>query len=132
MKHHCHWPGCAREVPPKMWGCPPHWYVLPKHLRDAIWKAYVPGQEITKNPSGAYLQAAANVHEWALQYEIAKRAAEAAKPKTPVACLDLAGTAHLDRWAVCSECRAASEFCKRPVKCGNCQPTALVEFGGAA
>jgi len=29
MSHHCHWPGCIREVPPKMWGCSTHWFRLP-------------------------------------------------------------------------------------------------------
>lgn len=23
-KHHCHWPGCDKLVPPAMWGCYPH------------------------------------------------------------------------------------------------------------
>jgi len=24
--HHCHWPGCDKQVPPAMWGCKGHWY----------------------------------------------------------------------------------------------------------
>lgn len=20
-EHHCHWPGCDKQVPPAMWGC---------------------------------------------------------------------------------------------------------------
>lgn len=63
-KHHCHWPGCIKQVPPAMWGCREHWFKLPKDLRDAIWRAYVPGQEITMTPSDAYLQAAAEVQAW--------------------------------------------------------------------
>lgn len=64
MKHTCHWPGCAQAVPPAMWGCKPHWYRLPKHLRDRIWAAYVPGQEITKTPSREYIEAAQAVQAW--------------------------------------------------------------------
>lgn len=53
--HTCHWPGCQKHCPPARWGCPGHWFTLPKELRDRIWAAYVPGQEITKTPSEAYL-----------------------------------------------------------------------------
>ncbi|MDP1555781.1 MAG: hypothetical protein Q8L84_09990 [Hyphomonas sp.] len=65
--HHCHWPGCRKEVPPKLWGCKPHWFALPKSLRDRIWATYVPGQEITKTPSRAYLDAAHAVETWILE-----------------------------------------------------------------
>ena len=64
MTHHCHWPGCPRVVPPKMWGCREHWFRLPKPLRDRIWATYVPGQEITKTPTAAYLAAATDVQKW--------------------------------------------------------------------
>lgn len=64
MKHACHWPGCARVVPPRMWGCRDHWFALPKALRDRIWATYVPGQEITKTPSADYLAAAQDVQDW--------------------------------------------------------------------
>ena len=63
-KHTCHWPGCPKEVPPAMWGCKLHWFALPKHLRDRIWATYRPGQEITKTPSPAYLEAAREVQAW--------------------------------------------------------------------
>lgn len=62
--HHCHWPDCKREVPPKMWGCITHWRKLPKHLRDKIWATYRPGQEITKTPSRGYVIVAQQVQEW--------------------------------------------------------------------
>ena len=62
--HHCHWPGCPRQVPPAMWGCREHWNRLPKALRDAIWAAYVPGQELTKCPSTQYVAVAQLVQEW--------------------------------------------------------------------
>ena len=62
--HHCHWPGCDKQVPPAMWGCRPHWFALPKALRDRIWATYRPGQEDTMTPSRAYLDAAEAVQQW--------------------------------------------------------------------
>lgn len=62
--HTCHWPGCTTAVPPRLWGCKPHWYRLPKALRDRIWATYRPGQENTKDPSEAYLDAADEVQRW--------------------------------------------------------------------
>lgn len=64
VRHTCHWPDCPKEVPPAMWGCKHHWFRLPKTLRDGIWATYVPGQEITKTPSQAYLVAASQVQAW--------------------------------------------------------------------
>lgn len=64
MSHHCHWPKCIVEVPPVMWGCKRHWFMLPKSLRKQIWAAYVPGQEITKTPSRTYVEIANKVQEW--------------------------------------------------------------------
>jgi hypothetical protein len=63
-KHHCHWPNCPVPVPPKYWGCARHWRMLPKALRDKVWAAYVPGQEITKTPSQEYIRVAREVQEW--------------------------------------------------------------------
>lgn len=63
-RHTCHWPGCGRVVPPAMWGCKPHWFALPRVLRDRVWAAYVPGQEITKTPSEAYMEVAMDVQRW--------------------------------------------------------------------
>lgn len=62
--HHCHWPGCDKQVPPAMWGCCKHWMLLPKHLRDKIWATYRVGQEVTMSPSNEYLDAATEVQEW--------------------------------------------------------------------
>lgn len=47
-----------------MWGCRTHWYRLPRRLRDAIWDAYVPGQEQRMDPSDEYLTVAHEVQEW--------------------------------------------------------------------
>ena len=68
MGHKCHWPGCNKEVPPAMWGCKPHWFALPKQLRDKVWAAYVPGQEITKTPSAKYIAVANEVQDWIKDY----------------------------------------------------------------
>lgn len=62
--HICHWPGCGKQVPPAMWGCKPHWFKLPKILRDKIWAAYRPGQEETGGVSEAYFAAANEVQAW--------------------------------------------------------------------
>jgi hypothetical protein len=56
--HTCHADGCKTPVPPKMFMCKPHWFSLPKPMRDWIWAVYRPGQEITKTPSPEYLEAA--------------------------------------------------------------------------
>lgn len=62
--HHCHWTGCHKSVPPAMWGCKRHWYMLPPALRARIWKAYRPGQEQTKDPSEAYIVVARETEQW--------------------------------------------------------------------
>lgn len=62
--HTCHWPGCKSQVPPAVWGCKKHWFMLPKYLRDRIWQTYELGQEKTMTPSEDYLQAAKAVQEW--------------------------------------------------------------------
>jgi hypothetical protein len=63
-KHTCHWPGCEIAVPPAMWGCRMHWFSLPTILRNQIWAAYRPGQEITGKPSREYVTVAVNVRDW--------------------------------------------------------------------
>jgi hypothetical protein len=65
--HHCHWPGCTKQVPPAMWGCKAHWFKLPKALRDRIWATFQPGQEIAGKPSAEYLEAARAVRDWIVQ-----------------------------------------------------------------
>lgn len=69
MSHTCHWTNCSKRVPPSMWGCKEHWFTLPKFLRDQVWKAYVPGQEITKTPSLQYVLVAKLVELWILNFE---------------------------------------------------------------
>lgn len=62
--HFCHWPGCRERVPPKLYACRAHWFSLPLHIRRAIVRAYVPGQEVTKTPSAEYIAAAKAAQEW--------------------------------------------------------------------
>lgn len=52
--HLCHAHGCKAQVPPKRFACKTHWYMLPKFLRDAIWREYRPGQEEDKAASCRY------------------------------------------------------------------------------
>lgn len=62
--HHCHWPGCPKQVPPAMWGCHQHWYKLPARIRAQIWRTYQIGQEVTLTPSRAYVDAALAAQTW--------------------------------------------------------------------
>jgi hypothetical protein len=62
--HHCHWPGCDKQIPPAKWGCFYHWMKLPKRLRIKIWDTYRIGQERDMRPSREYLQVAREVQEW--------------------------------------------------------------------
>lgn len=47
-----------------MWGCKPHWMRLPYAIREAIWSAYVVGQEDRMDPSDEYVRAAERAQEW--------------------------------------------------------------------
>lgn len=74
--HTCHWPGCARQVPPAMWGCRTHWFRLPAAIRSAIFRAYQIGQENTSllggdgqvHPSRAYVDAANAAQAWIAEH----------------------------------------------------------------
>lgn len=35
--------------------CRKHWFKVPVNVRARVWNEYRPGQEITKDPSDAYL-----------------------------------------------------------------------------
>ena len=69
-RHHCHWPGCDKQVPPAMWGCLSHWRKLPKMLRDELWGVYRPGQELTQTPSRSYVETAYKIQMWIANYEV--------------------------------------------------------------
>lgn len=57
-EHLCHAEACKVKVPPRMLMCRPHWHLVPAELADAVWVAYVPGQEDRKDPTDEYLKAA--------------------------------------------------------------------------
>ncbi len=79
-KHHCHWPGCERPVPPSMWGCKPHWFTLPGALRSRIWATYKVGQEVNGTPSDEYIEAAKAVQAWIAVYQAAPAATQEPTP----------------------------------------------------
>lgn len=58
MPHHCHATGCKVVTKPVMFMCFRHWFMLPKSLRDAIWRTYRPGQCDDWQISHAYANAA--------------------------------------------------------------------------
>jgi hypothetical protein len=64
MAHLCHARGCQVPVPPKMFMCKPHWFMLPKGTRAAVWATYRPGQEITKDPSNEYMDVTTAAIAW--------------------------------------------------------------------
>ena len=64
-RHTCHATGCRTTVPPKMFACRRHWFTLPKALRDAIWRTYRPGQEISKTRARSTSQPPTRpLHTW--------------------------------------------------------------------
>ena len=58
MSHECHAKGCRIEVPPKLLMCPRHWWMVPLALRRRVWQTYRLGQDIDKDPTDEYLEAA--------------------------------------------------------------------------
>jgi len=67
--HACHAQGCSVQVPRKIFMCRKHWYQLPKDIRDAVWKAYRPGQEQDGRPSPEYVKVARAAVEWLIAKE---------------------------------------------------------------
>lgn len=61
MTHLCHAVGCRVPVPPRMLMCRSHWRMVDPKNQDLIWATYVPGQEVRKDPSLAYLVAQAHI-----------------------------------------------------------------------
>jgi hypothetical protein len=62
--HTCHRTGCDTVIPPKLFMCGPDWRSLPPELQKRIWALYRPGQEIRKDPSAEYLEAAREAIAW--------------------------------------------------------------------
>lgn len=95
-EHHCHWPGCGKQVPPAMWGCKEHWFVLPKALRDRVWATYRPGQEVNMTPSREYLAVATEVQAWIAKYF-----------PPAVTCVACGGTGKNSKGGACHPCEMA-------------------------
>jgi hypothetical protein len=58
MSHHCHATYCTTKVPPEMFMCKKHWFMLPKPIRDRIWQTYRLGQCDDWNITHEYANAA--------------------------------------------------------------------------
>lgn len=67
--HTCHATGCNKPVPPEMFMCKKHWFTLPKHLRNRIWKTYRVGQCDDWNISKEYSEAAKECVRYIAQLE---------------------------------------------------------------
>lgn len=74
--HTCHAKDCTKRTPEAMFMCRPHWFMVPKAMRDEIWRLYVPGQEISKTPTREYVEAAKKAID-----AVAKKEAERKKRK---------------------------------------------------
>ena len=57
-RHECHAKGCIVKVAPAKFMCPAHWRALTQQHRDRIWATYRRGQEIRKDPTDEYMEAA--------------------------------------------------------------------------
>jgi hypothetical protein len=59
MAHTCHARNCNAKVPRSMLMCRRHWFMVPKFLRDEVWRTYVHGQcNMDPPPSEAWHRAA--------------------------------------------------------------------------
>jgi hypothetical protein len=56
--HLCHAKDCTARVPPRMFMCLRHWRMVPVALQRRVWATYVPGQELRKDPTPGYIEAA--------------------------------------------------------------------------
>lgn len=83
--HHCHWPGCGKQVSPARWGCLPHWKALPIHLQRQVWSTYRPHQEKDGRPSRDYIAVARAVQQWIVEHHPVSSLQAAAGPVSPEA-----------------------------------------------
>lgn len=58
MRHTCHARRCETPVPPRLFMCRRHWFMVPEPLRAEIKAEYRPPQCKTKRPSRAWVTAA--------------------------------------------------------------------------
>lgn len=69
MAHTCHATGCSVAVPPEMLMCKRHWFMLPKPLRDRVWRTYRRGQCDDWEISHDYAEAARRAVEYVARRE---------------------------------------------------------------
>lgn len=69
MAHTCHAASCEVRTKPEMFMCRQHWYMLPKAMRDDIWKNYRPGQCDDWQISHKYAEAARRAVTYIAQKE---------------------------------------------------------------
>jgi hypothetical protein len=59
MTHKCHAVGCTTACQPEHLMCRRHWFMVPKSLRDEVWRTYQPGQcDLEPHPSEDWHRAA--------------------------------------------------------------------------
>jgi hypothetical protein len=58
--HECPYPTCRRRVPPHLFACRGHWYLLPETMRSVIWRAY----RRRETDPHAHIVAMAAAREW--------------------------------------------------------------------
>ena len=68
-EHHCHAIGCVVRIRSTFLMCAFHWFKVPRRLRDAVWAAYRPGQEVTLDPSPEWVKAAEEARQWVAERE---------------------------------------------------------------
>jgi hypothetical protein len=52
-----------------MFMCKPHWFSLPKSMRDEVWDVYVPGQEDRMDPTDEYIEVTQRIIDWLAKKE---------------------------------------------------------------
>jgi len=58
MSHRCPKTGCDEIVSDGQLACRPHWYSIPKPLRNAVWRAWNHGKGAGSNEHWAAISAA--------------------------------------------------------------------------
>jgi hypothetical protein len=55
IHHRCHAEGCDAIIAPRLLMCGRHWRMVPRAIQREVWREYVPGQEVRKDPTSKYL-----------------------------------------------------------------------------
>ncbi len=62
--HTCHAYKCSKPVPQILFMCKPHWFALPKEMRDKIYANYTKGQERSWAITNKYADIAQECIKW--------------------------------------------------------------------